>query len=343
MVLDTLLIYLLGKIADKALDEALKQGFHLAKNAVEGKFPSKISLTGGLFLPKSQLVNMEKELRAIKQALAERSQGRLLYVRGEGGVGKTRLLEESAKITQSATGILWGGLIDLYHSNFHSAPHLQKTIANNLDPKDLYFKKYRQFQAEFERKRSSGISTANELDELEDVFLADYNLLASAKRIALAFDTLEKIDDEYDLVQQIEASAAAGYTIQRWLLRFCANAQNTTIIMAGRPAPALQKRFESDFSQPGRFEIIQLDGLGRVDTRQLLKIYAKQGDKTAVHLDAYADALWDYTKGAPAHLAMTVELSKHVADAVRANPEGKINSEQFSREMIETFFNYQDP
>src|SRR5262249_40615869 len=133
------------------------------------------------FASRTGLVNRERELRAVRAALVDAPHTRILYLCGPGGVGKTRLLEESRRLvreTEAPSTLCWSGILDLYHIDLHSVSALQNALIQGLDPGEQYFQRYRSARARFESLRTAG-TVDHVLDlhreELEDLFFADYN------------------------------------------------------------------------------------------------------------------------------------------------------------------------
>lgn len=79
-------------------------------------------------------VGRDRELQAIKRALeSPGGETAILYFIGPGGIGKTRLIEEGAKLAPPS--VLVSPVIDLYHAEAHSVAGLQQLLADGLDHK----------------------------------------------------------------------------------------------------------------------------------------------------------------------------------------------------------------
>jgi hypothetical protein len=82
-------------------------------------------------LPRISLINRQREIDVIHRALRDGPGLKIIYFLGPGGAGKTRLLEQVSYIVgNSVEGrtTLWGGLIDLYHSETHTPIGLMDSL-----------------------------------------------------------------------------------------------------------------------------------------------------------------------------------------------------------------------
>ncbi|MEA3396460.1 MAG: ATP-binding protein, partial [Chloroflexota bacterium] len=165
-----------------------------------------------------RVVGRAVEIEAIRKALADpKKRTHILYFTGPGGIGKTRLLEDSERLTSGT--LRHDGIIDLYHSEFHSIAGFQAAIAQGLDPGEKYFQTYWKARRDFEERRTAGVAAKSlqvEEQEAHRCFLTDYNRLAGQYRILLRFDTTELIQHESDPVQQVCAIEKEGVEIQAW-------------------------------------------------------------------------------------------------------------------------------
>ncbi len=159
-----------------------------------------------------QIIGRQALLGDIRAAIKNKT-GRsyIFYVVAPGGIGKTRLLEEVAVIHRDMDegAFCWSGIVDLYHTNNHSPGGLRRSIIEGLDPGDHYFHEYRLLREDFERKRAEGVASAQLQKlrpQLDEVFLWNYAALASQQRIVLCFDTLELLQYESDIVQELARS-----------------------------------------------------------------------------------------------------------------------------------------
>ena len=226
------------------------------------------------FVPRVKLVNRQRELRAIRAALADAPHLRILYLCGPGGVGKTRLLEEAERLSGKmwvGTPLCWANVLDLYHADLHSVSALQTAVIQGLDPEERYFRGYRIARERFERRRAEGLTGSAlevEREALGDLFLEEYDAFAGEQRPVLALDTLESLSYESDLIQNLCQLEHAPIATRDWLLERVGRPSNTVHLLAGRPQPALSRVLERSYIvEPGRLELIDLGGLTREASR----------------------------------------------------------------------------
>ena len=259
-----------------------------------------------------RVVGRAVEIEAIKKALADpRKRTHILYFTGPGGIGKTRLLEESERLAPQT--LLRSGIIDLYHSESHSIAGLQAAIAQGLDPEKKYFQAYWKARQAFEERRAAGVaakSLQQEEQEVRRCFLTDYNRLASQYRILLRFDTTELIQHESDPVQQVCKIEMEGVEMQAWLLKTLPLLVNTVVLLAGRPPAPLHVELESQCDKIENliFQAFDLQGLTLEESLKYFEMLAPLEPQIAEIPDDMRQRTWRYTKGHPIRLSLVIDL-----------------------------------
>ncbi len=262
-----------------------------------------------------EIIGRGRERKAIREAI-EDDRTRILYLRGRGGIGKTRLLEEVSAIAEESANkedCLWGDIIDLYDTANHSGDGLEAAIIRGLDPKEKRFANYRERRKEFVEGRVS--ASPERLEELrkkkDEAFLADYNKLSKHKRPILCFDTLELIQYERDPVQSICGIEKFGLEeVQSWLSDRASQMSNTMIILAGRPEPKLYEDLvRSQLVNPE--DVYDLGGLSLGETKDYLDTLASSAEpevRAAVQAidDEGRELIHLYTEGRPIMLSLVL-------------------------------------
>lgn len=298
------------------------------------------------FAIKGNLVDREPVIRAIKAALNARGNTRVIYLCGSGGAGKTRLLEESKIIASSKSSLYWAGIFDLYHTDLHNPFRLQSAIIENLNPGRQYFTDYWEKRELFDRKRGDGVFTSSsdaavqsEIATLNQLFIDALNRFTSRHRVVLAFDTLENIGEELDLIQQVFKleTVKGSLSARQWLLDLCREAKNTVILLAGRPNVELKSDLERiNTIDVGRVEAISVEGFTQSDTSDLLAVYTRNAPRPiAKLLSQNAINIWQATKGLPVHVALTVELILQTPDFLSTRQN---NDPELERKVVRAFF-----
>ena len=303
------------------------------------------------FAIKGDLVDREPTIRSIKAALNARDNTRVIYLCGSGGAGKTRLLEEAKKVAASKPPIRWAGIFDLYHTDLHNPFRLQSAIIESLNPGRQYFTDYWEKRELFERKRGDGVFTSSsdaavqsEIATLNQLFIDALNQFTSRHRVVLAFDTLENVGEELDLIQQVFKleTVKGSLSARQWLLDLCRDAKNTVILLAGRPNVELKSDLERiNTIDIGRVESISVEGLTQSDTSDLLTVYTRNAPRPiAKLLSQNAINIWQATKGLPVHVALTVELILQTPDFLSTRQN---NDPELERKVVRAFFDSEKP
>lgn len=255
-------------------------------------------------------VGRDGELQAIKEALE--NPGRetaILYFIGPGGIGKTRLIEEGAKLAPPA--VLVSPVIDLYHAEAHSVAGLQQLLADGLDPQGARFVAYRAKSADIERRRAGGVGISpEERAALTEVFLQDYQDLASQQRLALRFDTTELIQRESDRVQEVCGLETSYLEIHDWLLQVLPSLPNTVVLLAGRPPAPLREELRALAEQSGvcSFQDFELGGLSPTACAAYLAELQEQEPRLLDIPEEVWALAWQYSEGHPIRLSLVIDL-----------------------------------
>jgi tetratricopeptide (TPR) repeat protein len=312
----------------------------------------QVKIQKPFFAIKGNLVNRVSDLKAIRAALDTKNSTRVLYFYGPGGAGKTRLLEEARNIAQSASSLRWAGIFDLYHTDLHNILRLHSAIIENLDPGGQHFSAYRKAKEAFENNRREGVFSASsdtviraEIEHINQLFVDEFNQYTSKYRAVLAFDTLENICEEQDLVQRIFGlgGGRSSLSVRQWLLDLCREVENTVILLAGRPNSEMKSDLEHiNTIHVGRVETISIEGLTQADTADLLSVYTRKAPRPIAELlTQNTIMIWQATKGLPVHVALLVELVLQNPEIL--NNEEKKKDPELGRKIVRAFFDRENP
>ncbi|MDD2922851.1 MAG: hypothetical protein PHQ36_11265, partial [Anaerolineales bacterium] len=127
-----------------------------------------------VFLPsqsKKIFVGREEQIERFKKILFEDNATWILHIPGEGGIGKTRLLEQYEKIARDAYGddLATTGLVDFYDTSNQTSIGLLDEISARLgfDPLCDFNKESRAFQ---DLINSQGANQPSMQDRFEQVY-----------------------------------------------------------------------------------------------------------------------------------------------------------------------------
>jgi len=264
---------------------------------------------------------------------AERRMGRggihLIYIEGEGGIGKTTVLE--AVLEQSQRGALADAMasccvaqevIDLYQVDVHSSEGLIRRIIDVLG--HWSFEQSGEALAALDQARTAGDmeTVSRQARALQAAFFEEFSWLAE-EGVVLALDTLEALDYEDDPFQDELGEEMPILSAGEWLFKsfFPALSGNVLLLLAGRPT-ALLDRLEALREDSSNLLVhhVPLEALSEEETREYLRAIAqnegKRGDgDAAARLWSFGEERGDVvhalTGGRPILLALVADLLAH--------------------------------
>ena len=159
----------------------------------------------------------------------------VIALTGDGGIGKTRLL--NAALTQAASVAqvsAAGHVVDLDHVQTHTASGLAREIADVLNASNDLFPIYDRERRNFERLNllGQGVGVKEQRDRMLGAFVDDLRALAQTRRVVIALDTAERyVYGLNDLPITIKQTAEAW----TWLINALPQCGNVVLLIAGRP------------------------------------------------------------------------------------------------------------
>ena len=217
----------------------------------------------------AELVGRKEELDAIRKAVEDAPHRYVIYITGQGGIGKTRLVQHVLQTLSREKGSSLSVAsmpVDMYHTINHTVEGFTRTLQEVLAPGGNGFEHYLE-----ERKRLHKIAREEiarwqeQRERMINAFIDDLNHLAEKRRVVFALDTIEKLFPEEDPVAGRLGIRVTSPFIYEWLLKkFFPRLQNAVIILAGRPVPFAS--LEEDLRETGQFVSIQLRGLSEEES-----------------------------------------------------------------------------
>jgi tetratricopeptide (TPR) repeat protein len=257
----------------------------------------------------------------------------LLYFEGEGGIGKTALLEailgssrESAEQGRLAGRQVAREIIDLYHPDVHTPEGLIRRIVAVIGGES--FKQTRRILDSLDRARSVGnVEVANERSRtLHRAFPAEFSAVAD-QGVVLAFDTMEVLEYERDPFQVELGQELPSLSAGEWLLGSFLPALrgNAVILLAGRPGSMRDRLAALAQGKPGlQVQLTRLEALAEDETREYLTTVARAVSEAGAGPaeDDAAERLFDYcgersgvvhflAGGRPILLALVADMVAH--------------------------------
>lgn len=182
-------------------------------------------------------VDRQEELDQIKQLIGEWDTRRVVCISGQGGIGKTCLLEEIQRqfAGEDKTPLLLADIIDFDDLALQLPENVERRLAQSLD--ERAFEPYLRTLLDRRKMEAAGVS----LETLEEqskralqTWVENFNQLSSHSRVVLRFDTTEKLERE----------------VWNRLTSLITASKNVFFILAGRNArdlwESLQPRLEQD-------------------------------------------------------------------------------------------------
>jgi tetratricopeptide (TPR) repeat protein len=274
------------------------------------------------------LVGREGFLQEIEQCL-RRGGSHLFYLEGEGGIGKTVLLEAALEFTRRGRddGELFidciaREVVDLYHADVHTIEGMIRKIVQ-VTHEEAFGETSALFQALDQARSVGDMDRVNQQSvELQPVFLSEFGMLGK-QGVVLALDTLEVLEHERDSFQEALGTEVPILSAGEWLIRSFLPALrgHVLILLAGRPT-VLGQRFQALDEQLPSTQVrrIELGALQPAESRTYLENIAgfeiKRDDTdAAVRLLDFAreraGVVHFLTGGRPILLALVADMVAH--------------------------------
>jgi len=292
-----------------------------------------------------ELVGQEEALRRLRDAIypADRT-FRLLFVRAEGGMGKTRLLEEVSARVQGEWAELGdsavSGLVDVIDMRLHERSQFIKEMRDQF-PHPEEFRQYEHALDEVTLLSASG-AQLNQLKAVQqkaiDAFLEDLKEITQKKRVVWLVDTVEQLSyvtSEWLIENELLTEDDLRERTHQWLIDLIKHKEldNVTLVLAGRGKEgktffesmraAYKKAVEEGLAR--KLDDIEIQPLSRDEIRTYFAQLAKdreawqednpintriirQFNYLADEKNERADVLWLYTGGIPVRLALYAQI-----------------------------------
>ena len=259
------------------------------------------------------LIGRRAILEQIDIALSDASRPSIISLYGPGGIGKTRILNDTLK--RIKPGILLAQqAVDLYDMRYHSSLALASAIYASLGVADG--SPFRAFEKEREQQfkaQASGdvrqIAAATQ-DALQ-AFIDDFNRFSQSQHVVIALDTLERI--AYGATEQRPPFQVAASW--QWLVETLPDWGNVTVLVAGRNQ--IRHLFPNLKQRPAiRLTTIEVGPFTQAETNDYLEAVARAAEQAGEQ--AVADTLrrltpqrreqaYRYSGGAPIMLALLAD------------------------------------
>ncbi len=287
-----------------------------------------------------ELVGRDDVLKDFERILRDSSKTpKLVFLFGEGGMGKTRLLKKAIEMASALPKArVAQDVLDFYHITLHTPIGLADAVFETLTPPFDCFQAYQSASQALNRARLSG--NVVELDQLRadavDKFDQDLKKLSASHRIVIALDTIERA--AYGLPGWMDEIPLAESW--NWLVERLPGWKNVVVFVAGRREafPAI-KRMETQSAVS--VEQIEVQPFDRVESLEYFDNIAQLAeDKKDYHLAQRLKNLpldfkvgaHIYSQGRPILLSLLIDYlgfpgESDVLDMLRQTPPEKVNKE----------------
>lgn len=247
---------------------------------------------------KLDFINRNVEIAVIERLIAEHDTLRYLCIEGEGGIGKTRLLQHVhdtySREAGRGTDVLITPRIDFSAPEMRVSENLEKRIAIELG--EVPFGPYFDSQVDRRKMEMAGVSRDRLREERERVdqqFIQAFNRVSASKRIVLLFDTVEQV-----------------FATEAWehFLKLSLSLQNTLVIFAGRSSCHFTTSLIADLDPEN---IVELP-LSSFDDDNSLEYLAEKESSLGILLEPELKSkiLW-LAQGRPLRIDMMVDWLAH--------------------------------
>lgn len=290
--------------------------------------------------PPEQLVGRKQEQEEICRAIEGGKQ--VVYVEGQGGIGKTRLLTEAASfipemVPDRPTVVL--GIIDFYDTAMHSSIALEDALASRIRRQSEDETLFQDFSRILEQYRAG----RTEEKQVHETFAQAFNEWVEDRYAVLCFDTAEALEYGRDAEEVIEDCEIEGEEAPaaKWIQENLRNLNNAMLLIAGRPTRTMHTRLRESYSRD-LWTDMSLEAFSLEETYQYFKAspYGSDEDKETI------ERVWLLTGGRPILLSLAIdwlyrgvqlqELYKDDLETLRELEKQHSGEWQSRREQFET-------
>ena len=237
-----------------------------------------------------------EELAVIDNTVAQWGVTNWVFISGNGGIGKTRLVQEIRRLyTRSETthgNLSSTEIIDFDDLDYHLPQNIGRKIAEDLG--ESHFTDYLDMLSDLKKMERAGVSQERQsLSALEAdrAFVECFNILSTTERILILIDTIEVLD----------ATDTFAF-----LLEMGKNLQNCVIFLSGRTAKEI-----GEASQKTLEHVVVIDLKPLSDTSSEFYLLQKQ-DQLHINIEQdLAQKLLLLAGGKPIIIDLAVEWRAH--------------------------------
>jgi len=259
------------------------------------------------------LVGREEILKQIDTAISSTSGASIIALYGKGGIGKTRILNDTFKRRKPGL-FLAQQVVDLYDMQYHSSLALASAIYASLNVANSgHFRTFEEKRAQQYKAQISGDmrAIAEAIQETLQAFITDFNRFSQSQHVVIALDTAERI--AYGATEQRPPFQVAA--AWQWLIETLPHWGNVTVLVAGRNQ--IRHLFPDLENHPAiRLTRIEVGPFTLEETNEYLDAVARAAEQAGEQAVAdtlrdlkpqYRERVYRYSGGAPIMLALLAD------------------------------------
>jgi tetratricopeptide (TPR) repeat protein len=259
------------------------------------------------------LVGREAILKQIDTAISSTSGASIIALYGKGGIGKTRILNDTFKRRKPGL-FLAQQVVDLYDMQYHSSLALASAIYASLNVANSgHFRTFEEKRAQQYKAQISGDvrAIAEAIQETLQAFITDFNRFSQSQHVVIALDTVERI--AYGATEQRPPFQVAE--AWQWLVETLPDWGNVTVLVAGRNQ--IRHLFPDLENHPAiRLTRIEVGPFTLEETNEYLDAVARAAEQAGEQAVAdtlrdlkpqYRERVYRYSGGAPIMLALLAD------------------------------------
>jgi tetratricopeptide (TPR) repeat protein len=259
------------------------------------------------------LVGREAILKQIDTAISSTSGASIIALYGKGGIGKTRILNDTFKRRKPGL-FLAQQVVDLYDMQYHSSLALASAIYASLNVANSgHFRTFEEKRAQqYKAQISEDVrAIAEATQETLQAFITDFNRFSQSQHVVIALDTAERI--AYGATEQRPPFQVAA--AWQWLIETLPHWGNVTVLVAGRNQ--IRHLFPDLENHPAiRLTRIEVGPFTLEETNEYLDAVARAAEQAGEQAVAdtlrdlkpqYRERVYRYSGGAPIMLALLAD------------------------------------
>jgi len=250
--------------------------------------------------PPERLIGRESQQEAIRRAIQEGV--RLVYIEGEAGIGKTRLLDEVDRFVGDLPySPIVLDIVDFYDTAMHGSLALEEALARQIRQRAKEgVSTMETFLWTLERYRIEDITE----DEVHTAFTQAFNGWVGGRWAVLRFDTAEFLEYGQDAPEVLEECEILGEEAPaiKWLQERLPTLERTTALVAARPTRILRRRLKEAYGED-LWMCVSLEPLSLEEAYQYFQAseYGREIEKEMV------ERIWLLTNGRPILLSLAID------------------------------------